>query len=160
MTSQLSLAGVVIWIRTKKAMQKMEKNRQHWASSLVQGMLVPSIVGSRNSLLNTAYFRMSLDFESMLRHKLSCLLPTQESINTLSGDIQLRCARVRDAVFFVEWVMFHESKHERAVSVWLAELYTVPTFQKINLFYLCNDILQKSRVKFCICLTLIKGDVL
>ncbi|XP_066273292.1 regulation of nuclear pre-mRNA domain-containing protein 2-like isoform X2 [Branchiostoma lanceolatum] len=71
----------------------------------------------------------SLNVENFER-KLAGLQNTMDSIQTLSL-----------------WIVHHKSSHQQIVQVWMKHLRKSKPPEKLNLMYLCNDVLQNGRRK-------------
>ncbi|XP_019627087.1 PREDICTED: regulation of nuclear pre-mRNA domain-containing protein 1A-like [Branchiostoma belcheri] len=71
----------------------------------------------------------SLNVEYFER-KLAGLQNTMDSIQTLSL-----------------WIVHHKSSHQQIVQLWMKQLRKSKPPEKLNLMYLCNDVLQNGRRK-------------
>ncbi|KAF2469267.1 DUF618-domain-containing protein [Lindgomyces ingoldianus] len=65
-----------------------------------------------------------------VKAKLSALNETQESIVTCS-----------------QWIMFHRRHADRIALIWLQRVKETPPNKKLNLVYLCNEIVQQGRIR-------------
>lgn len=57
----------------------------------------------------------------------------------------------QDAIQSVSlWAIHHKVHHEKLVGIWLRVLKKCALNQKLNLFYLCNDIVQTCKRKHAV----------
>ena len=65
---------------------------------------------------------------SSFEKRLSLVNSTQESIQTLSL-----------------WILYHRSQHEHLIKTWFKVLKKTKPLQRLNLFYVANDVVQNAK---------------